>query len=362
LVDFEPTGAAVANDVDLVLTFSTDVEVGVGEITLLDGNAVVETIDLPDPRVQVGDNVATIDLENVLAGGRSFEVRASSGTFVEAGGDGQMQPIEAGDWTFTTAAIAAPAGVSAGLVLWLDADYAESIRGTGGVASWADRSGQYRNVVQSDSDSRPTLTANAINGRSALTFDGNDDVLRATTLLETSNLDGFIVWRSSAVPSTLSHSSLLVNGANFEVNHGHPLGDDVSHSFASCVGDDCPSSQWYLAQFLPTPVADRTYVWNFGYSAGETMLFARSNAGATDEQTGPTAVPVAATVPLTVGGEPVNCEDDCYYAGQIAEVILYSTPLSDTQRLDVTAYLYDKWLAPDGSCGSGEKRGPSGKC
>jgi hypothetical protein len=230
------------------------------------------------------------------------------------------------------------------------------------VASWADRSGQYRNVVQSDSDSRPTLTANAINGRSALTFDGNDDVLRATTLLETSNLDGFIVWRSSAVPSTLSHSSLLVNGANFEVNHGHPLGDDVSHSFASCVGDDCPSSQWYLAQFLPTPVADRTYVWNFGYSAGETMLFARSNAGATDEQTGPTAVPVAATVPLTVGGEPVNCEDDCYYAGQIAEVILYSTPLSDTQRLDVTAYLYDKWLAPDGSCGSGEKRGPSGKC
>lgn len=362
LVAFEPTGTGVANDADLVLTFSEDVEVSSGELTLLDGSKIIERIELPDSRVQVNGKVATIDLDNVLAGARQFEVRVEAGTFTEDGGDGVMPALEAGDWIFTTTSVSAPAGVSAGLVLWLDADYSASVKGNANVRLWADRSGQYRNVAQDDVDGRPVATANAINGRVAVTFDGKDDVLRAAELLETSNLDGFVVWRSTVAPSTTAHSSLLVNGANFEVNHGHPLADDVSHSFASCVGNECPDSQWYLAQFLPAPAANRTYVWNFGYNASETLLFARSNAGATDEQTGPTAVPVDATVPLAVGGEPINCDEDCYYAGQIAEVILYSTPLSDTQRLDVTEYLFEKWVAPAGSCGSGEKRGPSGKC
>ncbi len=50
------------------------------------------------------------------------------------------------------------------------------------------------------------------------------------------------------------------------------------------------------------------------------------------------------------------------FAGDIAEILLYSTPLSDDQELDVLEYLYDKWQVASGSCGAGEQRGPSGKC
>lgn len=362
LLQFTPTGNGVASETNLTLTFSEDVAVGAGEISVRVGNKVIEAIDVPDSRVTVAGKTATIDLDNILAGAQTFEVRVDATAFVEAGGDGVMFGVDAGAWTFTTRAIAAPAGVGVGLVLWLDADYSAGIKGGDQVALWADRSGQYHNVVQADSDQQPALAANAMNHRNALSFDGTDDVLRALDLIKTSNLDGFIVWQSSVAPSTTIHSSLLANGANFEVNHGHPLGEDVSNSFAACVGSDCPNSQWYLAQFLPAPRANETYVWNFGYSASETLIFARSNAGAIEEQTGPSAAPVDATVPLSVGGEPINCTEDCYYAGYIAEVLLYSTPLSDVQRLDVTEYLYDKWVAAEGSCGSGERRGPNGKC
>lgn len=362
LAQFSPTGTGVANETDLVLTFSENVEVGSGEISVRVSNKVIESIDLPDSRVTVSGKTATVDLDSILGGGQTFEVRVDATAFVEDGGDGVMLGVGAGAWTFTTRAISPPAGLGVGLILWLDADYAESLKGGDEVSLWADRSGQYHNVVQSDADERPSLVANAINDRDALSFDGDDDVLRALDLIEMNNLDGFIVWRSSVAPSTTIHSSLMANGANFEINHGHPLDEAYTNTFAACVGNDCPNSQWYAAQFLPTPKANQTYVWNFGYSASETLIFARSNAGATEEQTGPSAAPVDATVPLSVGGEPINCTDDCYYDGYIAEILLYSTPLSDTQRLDVTEYLYDKWVAPEGSCDSGERRGPNGKC
>jgi hypothetical protein len=348
--------------IDLELEFSANVAEGQGDITVRDGSTVVETVTLPSSRVTIDGETVTVDLDNILAGGRTFEVRVDQGAFVEAGGGGSMREVAAGEWTFTTATQAGPAGVTSGLVLWLDADYVPSVKGETSVSLWADRSGQYRNLSQSATDRRPRLTAGTFNERNALLFDGSNDLLRAADLLNVSNLDGFIVWRSESGATNQSQGALLANGANFEVNRDHPLGVTVAHSFASCVGASCPSSQWYLAQFLPAPVANQAYVWNFGYSASDTLLFARSNAGATAVQTGPSAPSTSADRPLVVGGEPVNCAENCYFDGEIAEVLLYSTPLSATQRLDVTEYLYEKWVAPSGGCSSGEQRGPAGKC
>lgn len=362
LVQVSPLGIDVSGGADLVLTFSDDAEVGTGSITVWDGNQMVETVTLPDARVTVSGKVATVDLDNILAGGREFEVRVDGGAFVESDGGGGMLPIGPGDWTFTTDSVTPPANLGTGLVLWLDASYASSVKGSGSVALWADRSGQYRNVAQSASASRPALATAAINGLNAIAFDGSNDVFRASELLSLSNLEGFVVWQSSVAPSTNSQRTIISNDANFEVNHGHPFGASTANSLTICVGDECPSEQWYLAQFLPAPVANRTYLWNFGYNSIDTSMFARSNVGATKVQTGPTAPPVEPTVPLTVGGESSNCTSNCYFQGQIAEIVLYSTQLTSQQRLDVSEYLYDKWMAAPGSCSSGEQQGPNGNC
>lgn len=349
---------AVDPATNLVLNFSSAVAVGTGTIQVRDSGGVIESISLPDARVTVSGTEALIDLDNILAGGASFEVRVEAGAFVEAGGNGEMLGIGSGDWTFGTATVDAPAGIGSGLILWLDAAYAPSLKGTN-VFVWADRSGQYRNVVQADSARRPALVESSMNSRSVVRFDGNDDVLRGLELINSSNLDGFIVWRSATVPSDSSQRTILANDAVFELNHSHPY---APSSLASCVGNQCPESQWYSALFQPVAAINVTQVWSFGYSSSDTLIYARANAGATETQTGPSAPPAAATTPLHVGGEPANCGEGCYFAGDIAEVLLYSTPLSGDQKLDVLEYLYDKWQVASGSCGAGEVRGPSGKC
>ncbi len=202
---------------NLILTFSATPEVGTGTIEVRDADGIVETISLPDARVTVSGTQATIDLDNILAGGTSFEVRVDAGAFLEAGGNGEVLAIGAGDWTFSTTTVTAPAGIGSGLILWLDASYAPSLKGTA-VSVWADRSGQYRNVVQTDSTRRPALVSASMNGRSVVRFDGSNDVLRGLELINSSNLDAFIVWRSASVPDDDTQRTILVNDATFELN------------------------------------------------------------------------------------------------------------------------------------------------
>ena len=62
----------------------------------------------------------------------------------------------------------------AGLALWLDGADANSVTLNGStVSQWNDKSGNGRHATQATAASQPTFTANARNGRSALTFSGS---------------------------------------------------------------------------------------------------------------------------------------------------------------------------------------------
>lgn len=61
------------------------------------------------------------------------------------------------------------------LSMWLDADDATTITETSGaVSQWDDKTSNSFNVVQNTSANQPTLTANGLNGKPVITFDGND--------------------------------------------------------------------------------------------------------------------------------------------------------------------------------------------
>ena len=70
-----------------------------------------------------------------------------------------------GSWT--------PAALGSSLALWLDADDFSTITLNGSTVSlWRDKSGNGRHASQADVANQPTYTANGLNGKPELTFDG----------------------------------------------------------------------------------------------------------------------------------------------------------------------------------------------
>lgn len=67
---------------------------------------------------------------------------------------------------------------STALKFWVDANASSTITETSGaVSTWADRSGNSRDLTQSSSGARPVLTSNVQNGLPIVRFDGSNDYM-----------------------------------------------------------------------------------------------------------------------------------------------------------------------------------------
>jgi methionine-rich copper-binding protein CopC len=148
----DATGVSVA--ANLELSFSEPVELGSGAIRVVrtSGSAVLEAITLPDARVTVASNVVTVDLDRLLDASTAYHILVDAGAVQAVGGGDVYQGTStATQWNFTTGNVTKPGSVAAGLVLWLDADYAASIKTPSAVRFWADRSGQHNDVSNTTS-------------------------------------------------------------------------------------------------------------------------------------------------------------------------------------------------------------------
>lgn len=358
----DATGVNVATN--LVLTFSEPVALGTGAISVVrtSGAVVLETVTIPDSRVTTAGAVVTVDLDGLLDGNTGYHVLVDAGSITEQGGSDVYEGTStATQWNFTTASVTKPGSVSAGLLLWLDADYAASVKTDSSVRYWADRSGQRNDVSNSASGERPTRVGNAIGTRAAVRFDGANDWLYAADGLDLVSAEGFIVWRSSSAPSTEDKRSLFVNGENLEVNHGHPF---VANSVVTCVSSPCEGSSYYVAEVAPGGKTNTTTLWSFGFDSVTTSLFASAQGGNISFQPGPTTTGILPTFPLGIGGHDEACAatDGCYFDGDIGEVILYSRRLTQAERLAVVSYLRTKWSVPQVACSAGETLGDNGHC
>lgn len=351
---------------ELVFTFNDDVAVGAGAVEVWDASndSLIESIPTSSGRVALDGDSVTVDLDHILAGSTEFYVTVGAGAFEQAGSGAPFAGFsEPSDWTFTTAAVTPPGGVATGLTLWLDANYAASLKLGTGVQLWADRSGLYHDVRQSTAAAQPARTANAIGTRTVVRFDGTDDSLSASDGLPFTAFEGFVVWRSTTAPSTTARKAILVDGDTFELNHGDTGG--VSNALSVCAGSDCTEgSSWFSARFSPTPIADTVYLWDFGFDALTTSLHARSQGSAPVFQPAPTVTPAAPATPFAVGGDPEHCADTdgCHFAGDVGEIVLYSRTLTQAERLAVVAYLRTKWGFATPSCDAGESLGTNGSC
>ena len=85
-----------------------------------------------------------------------------------------------------------------GCKLWLDSSQGVTVGGGNKVSLWADQSGSDNDFSQSDSSKQPVLTNNLINGKPAIVFDGVASCLQNVSFVLAQPYTVFIVWKASS--------------------------------------------------------------------------------------------------------------------------------------------------------------------
>jgi hypothetical protein len=200
-----------------------------------------------------------------------------------------------------------------GLRLWLRADAGVSADPTGRVSTWRDQSGASNEAVQPLGSNRPLLVADEANGLPVVRFDGSNDWLQLPAAIS-SLRTVFMVVREDPV-ATAGQRTLLSG----------PTNDD--YAFYGGFSRQLWSSSAHAA------VRD-----------GQTLVNGVQVDGLTTNR--PTAlsiVSVVTTAPVTVDRFSRDRNGAAYWWGDLAELIVYDTPLTATDRRAVEDYLAVKY-------------------
>jgi hypothetical protein len=226
-----------------------------------------------------------------------------------------------------------PGGVKDNLSAWYKADGGVSLSGTS-VKRWSDYSGNANDVYQGNTSLQPGYLSNQINFNPAISF--SNDYLDGIDGFYTQ--DYFVVARpGSTVNRTNAYGALLgfESGANSALVLGPHTG-----SFANEVVTHQTSSGYAAA------INSNTRTFN-----PPLIINAKNNASVNQQELWIDGI--SETVASVNTGSFTNLSNTelrigsafngLPYAGDIAEVISYSSRLSNTQRRDVETYLAIKY-------------------
>lgn len=201
------------------------------------------------------------------------------------------------------------------------------------VSSWGDVSGFDNDASQSTSANQPTLVSNSMNGNPVISFNGTNSKLTlptSTTLgIQSNPYEMFIVGKSSS-----SNVQFLIAGGyeNFEYHLNGAAG----------------------ARFIPlnSTFIDKGSTGN--YADGNAHIFsarASSSGGAVRIDGTDGGATVANILSSNSGALQLGVRSDgtYYFNGDIAEVILYNTNLSTSDRSTVDHYLANRYGITSGA-------------
>jgi hypothetical protein len=218
-----------------------------------------------------------------------------------------------------------------GLELWLDATGLS----VGSLGTWPDKSGKNKNAVQATASSRPTVTANGLNGHEVVTFDGVDDYFSLPTGFKdfTAGISIFIVLQASKATQNEGHI-FLGNSGNADL-----IRFSRDYNYESAV--------------FNTNTNDVVYSTKGTYKVGfPTLLSGLQIPGSTTATTRlyiDTALQMEAQLPpATNSTRTLNWVgrsnlSGTFFAGYMAEIIVYSRALSATELTQVNGYLQQKY-------------------
>ncbi len=201
------------------------------------------------------------------------------------------------------------------MLMWLRADAITGLNDGDPVATWPDASGNGKNATQSNASKRPIYRTNEVNGLPALEFDASDDGLstsanppRSTTIIA--------VYKSRA-----GASGKTLNGG-FSVFMGPYVSFYRNYTLAFVTGPQVTAGRWVIHTFRQS-------------SSLAELFIDGSASGSTTSTRNPGRIQLARQGNY---GERLD--------GSIAEVLVYSRTLTDTELADVHAWLQARYAIP----------------
>ena len=235
----------------------------------------------------------------------------------------------AGNYTAGTPASATmtlidSAPVNAGLRLKLQADKGLVLDGSGNVSTWQDQSGLGNAATQSGSGNRPVPVTNAVNGRPVVRFDGSARYLSLPNVMSGATAgEYFVVLKVAAQPPTAGRR-LMNFGGYFGT--AYPYSDNQ-------IYDDFGSTKEYV---VGTPSQPLTQYHLYSASAQAGSWVSRINGL---EQYRSVTNTVSFRTDPVLGGRP----GADFFAGDVAEIIVYDQVLTSAQRKAMETYLGTKY-------------------
>jgi hypothetical protein len=225
-----------------------------------------------------------------------------------------------------------PANLS-GLSLWLKADAGVTLSGSY-ITAWADQSGNGRNAT---SVSNPTFVSNAVNGKPALSFNGESNMTGPAVFSGASQRTFFVVYYTD---NEAGVSNSIAGQSNLDT-------PDTGKIFFIQARNDFLDSSPYLAGYAADvsgpPYANN--VWKIAsadYNGTTANLYSNGslvNFGEVSLNTYNTGdcFTIGCIYDLGSGGYSE------YFSGKLTEIIAYNRVLTGTEHSNVVAYLNTKY-------------------
>ena len=223
--------------------------------------------------------------------------------------------------------------------LWLDAADASTVTTvSGNVSQWNDKSGNSRNAVQATSDSRPTYTANALNGKSVLTLDGTDDFM---TVAHAAALDAQISPSTVAVVYKKSAGFRVLQKKDGTGNTSDSwfFEDQTSLSVTGGFATNYATNQNAWQIDVGTWNGSTIKHWRNGTKLVATGVGLSSPISSiVNGEVDPGPMPTSNTDALYIGRRLNPSGTSGIMTGQIAGILISNTVLSDADRQKLEGY------------------------
>ena len=202
-----------------------------------------------------------------------------------------------------------------GCALWLDASDSSTVTGSSPITGWTDKSGNNRPITI---NSGPTYGTTQQHGKKTLYFSGNSITTSIPTAVGTGDFTLITVWKPysaglftvlSLGTSQSSSQSLGYNGSYFNF-----------YQFGSYESHYVTSPKWAVQIGTRIASVKTVYVTGTGATPSISDTF--------DEQDTTVVIGNGDTFSIT---------------GEVAEILIYTGTMSDSNRQQLESYLAQKW-------------------
>jgi hypothetical protein len=200
-----------------------------------------------------------------------------------------------------------------GLIGWWDASKITGLSDGDAISQWDDLSVKDNHLVQATANYKPLYKTNILNGLPCVRFDGIDDALRTTGVMNMRS--GFVVSRYGASGNYPNYKGLLGHVVTGTIdimlmNSGNTMLYANNQAYNNCwrngskTNDTAPIDSW------------------------QTLAFVTSNANNSY---------------FMAVGEDDNRNAARFWLGDIAEIGIYNTTITTTDRENIELYLKNKY-------------------